>query len=578
LTALAVTSVEPAGSNCPDGGLKIEVGVDDNGNGSLEANEVDHTQYICNGADGQNGANGANGTDGSASPNTMLTSISPPAASLGCTAGGWVINQGLDNGDGGGTAQNGVLESGEIDYATTYCSTYEVWQVDEIRPSGGNYGYSNPGSAMTILVGDTLYFDAIGTSGTELWAHDTGNSSTWQVADINSGSGCPGCQGMEILVGDTLYFSANDGSSGIELWAHDTSNHSTWQVADINSGDSSRPGYHMVMLIGDTLYFDADDGSSGKELWAHDTGNSSTWQVAEINSGGSSAPGYYMEILVGDTLYFDADDGTTTGAIELWAHDTSNSSTWQVVDISAWGSSYPGYYMEILVGDTIYFGANDMWDGHELWAHDTSNSSTWQVADINGISFGDSFPGQYMATLVGDTLYFSANTSSGRELWAHDTSNSSTWQVADIGNGAVSGSPGFYSTEILVGDTLYFDARGVNGGQELWAHDTGNSSTWQVAEINSGGDSRPGYRMLKLIGDTLYFDADDGSSDRELWAHDTGNSSTWQVTDINSWGSSSPGYYGMDILVGDTLYFSASDGNSGCELWAMMIEHSITYD
>ena len=41
---------------------------------------------------------------------------------------------------------------------------------------------------------------------------------------------------MSILVGDTLYFSANDGSSGIELWAHDTSNASTWRVADIAAG------------------------------------------------------------------------------------------------------------------------------------------------------------------------------------------------------------------------------------------------------------------------------------------------------------------------------------------------------
>ena len=69
---------------------------------------------------------------------------------------------------------------------------------------------------------------------------------------------------MEILVGDTLYFSANDGSSGWELWAHDTSNASTWRVADIYSGsDSSNPGQLMEILVGDTLYFDASDGSSG---------------------------------------------------------------------------------------------------------------------------------------------------------------------------------------------------------------------------------------------------------------------------------------------------------------------------
>ena len=148
---------------------------------------------------------------------------------------------------------------------------------------------------------------------------------------------------MEILVGDTIYFDAWGVTNGIELWAHDTSNLTTWQVADINSSSShsgSRPGTNMVILVGDTIYFDADDGNDGRELWAHDTSEHSTWQVADIRSGGSSSPGYYMEILVGDTIYFSANDGNN--GIELWAHDTSNHSTWQVADISSgWGHSWP---------------------------------------------------------------------------------------------------------------------------------------------------------------------------------------------------------------------------------------------
>ena len=124
----AQTSTEPAGSNCADGGLKIEVGLDDNNDGSLQANEVDQTQYVCNGGDGQDGQDGA---DGSASPNTMLTSISAPTLQA-CSSGGRIVQQGLDNGDGGGTAQNGVLESGEVDYTTTYCSNYKIGMVKEL--------------------------------------------------------------------------------------------------------------------------------------------------------------------------------------------------------------------------------------------------------------------------------------------------------------------------------------------------------------------------------------------------------------------------------------------------------------
>ena len=45
-------------------------------------------------------------------------------------------------------------------------------------------------------------------------------------------------------------------------------------------------------------------------VWAHDSSNHSTWRVADIYSGsGTSWPGAYMHLLVGDTVYFSADDG-----------------------------------------------------------------------------------------------------------------------------------------------------------------------------------------------------------------------------------------------------------------------------
>jgi OmcA/MtrC family decaheme c-type cytochrome len=66
LTAIVETSAEAAGVNCIDGGTKIDTGLDTNGNGTLEVGEITDTTYACNGAVGGTGTNGTNGANGHA--------------------------------------------------------------------------------------------------------------------------------------------------------------------------------------------------------------------------------------------------------------------------------------------------------------------------------------------------------------------------------------------------------------------------------------------------------------------------------------------------------------------------------
>ena len=56
--SLIKTSLEESGSNCINGGVKIEVGEDANADGVLDTDEVDDslTRYVCNGADGEGGS------------------------------------------------------------------------------------------------------------------------------------------------------------------------------------------------------------------------------------------------------------------------------------------------------------------------------------------------------------------------------------------------------------------------------------------------------------------------------------------------------------------------------------------
>jgi len=395
------------------------------------------------------------------------------------------------------------------------------------------------GERMSFLIGDVIYFDALGNNGTELWAYNTSNNTGWLVSDINNGSHSNPGERLSILVGDTIYFSADDGSTGVELWAHNTSNGTTWQVADIWSGsDSALPStanseLHFTHLIGDTIYFPADDGNDGHELWAHNTSNSTTWQVADIRSGVfGSHPGSSSSVLIGDTIYFNADDFTRGN--ELWAHNASNHTTWLVSDINPANHaqarhSYPGYYMPfMLIGEVFYFGANGHYGtGVEIYAHDASNHSTWLVADIYpdaGInSYNSSLPGANMAVFIGDTLYFDAidDATALSQLWAHDTSNRTTWKVYDAS--AQGGSMSAWGARIVMvlGDTLYFSANlDTAYGVEMWAYDTSNQSVWLVSDLRPGTNPGvPGNRgSVFYHNGTMYFSAIPSSS-HKLWAH-----------------------------------------------------------
>ena len=48
-SALLNSTEEPAGENCRGGGTRVDSGVDDNGNGVLEPEEIDATTYVCDG-------------------------------------------------------------------------------------------------------------------------------------------------------------------------------------------------------------------------------------------------------------------------------------------------------------------------------------------------------------------------------------------------------------------------------------------------------------------------------------------------------------------------------------------------
>jgi hypothetical protein len=93
----------PVGAFCSAGGYKITSGIDLNNNNTLEENEIQHTEYVCNGDQGIDG-------------NNSLINMTSEAAGENCSSGGYKIVEGID------TNNNGILDSDEIETRYYICN------------------------------------------------------------------------------------------------------------------------------------------------------------------------------------------------------------------------------------------------------------------------------------------------------------------------------------------------------------------------------------------------------------------------------------------------------------------------
>ena len=97
---LARTTTEAPGSNCPNGGLRLDMGLDTNFNEVLDDDEISSTEYVCHGLDGGDGADGANGSDGQDGAAGQAGADGADGAAGADGADGSVGQDGADGSDG----------------------------------------------------------------------------------------------------------------------------------------------------------------------------------------------------------------------------------------------------------------------------------------------------------------------------------------------------------------------------------------------------------------------------------------------------------------------------------------------
>ena len=185
LSALVVTTTEPAGANCAKGGTKVEVGMDADGDGILAESEIASTQYICNGADGQPGEAGTPGV----SP--AITTATLAVGEGGCVNGGVKI----------------TITSGETTTDRVVCNGVD-----------GSGSGSVPTIATSVLSAGNEH---CANGGVQIDVTSNGTTTSQYVcngANGNDGSGSDGSNGHNSLINMTDYTGDECASgSGVKI-------------------------------------------------------------------------------------------------------------------------------------------------------------------------------------------------------------------------------------------------------------------------------------------------------------------------------------------------------------------------
>jgi hypothetical protein len=282
---------------CPSGGIQVETGIDENGNGILDPAEVDITQNVCNGANGTNGL-------------SVLVSVATEAAGASCANGGKKVSVGLD------TNGNSILDSAEITSSDNICNG-----------TNGINGLNSLSAIVSEAAGAICPSGGLQlTSGLDLnlnGALDSGEvSSTNYVCNGATGPAGPGVTwvdvtGTSVQAASNTGYLANNAAEVTVILPPTPAVGDIVQVSGIGSG-----GWTIAQNAGQSVITKNLPGGIGALWTAHESPRVHL-------SVASSADGTKLVVVVnGGQIYTSVDSGaawTARDASRQWTSVASSS-------------------------------------------------------------------------------------------------------------------------------------------------------------------------------------------------------------------------------------------------------------
>ncbi len=366
------------------------------------------------------------------------------------------------------------------------------------------------GAVLGSVNGKVLFLADDYSHGHEPWITDGTANGTQMIKDIYTGS--PASintnRPYSYSTGTELYFTPDDGPNGTELWVTDGTANGTKLVKDINPGTgNSQPAFFTE--YNGKVYFVANDGTHGAELWVTDGTANGTNMVIDLSPG--SAAGYVYHLTVyNNKLYFAGYYNTKYGLIET---DGTANGTKMVKEVAISNQTSLYDIRIVQFNGKMYFpGSDTSSTGTELWVSDGTTNGTYMLKDINPLFAQSSTPENL--TVVGNQLFFTADDGTHKEeLWVTDGTANGTRMVKDINPNPKRTDP---ISLMAYGNKLYFGARDTNGRTAMWVSDGTTNGTKMI----KGYDPVTKFTFqgnYVVCNDALYFAGYDYDTGHELW-------------------------------------------------------------
>jgi photosystem II stability/assembly factor-like uncharacterized protein len=466
-------------AHCPAGGDAVEVGVDTNHNGVLDASEISSTAYVCQGATGSTGAAGAIGSHGITGTNSVINIVAL-AAGATCQYGGYTITAGPDDGSGqiaavtstahicngvpgadvnwvdvAGTSQQAQSNTGYLaDNAARVTITLPASPAigDLVRISGAGAG----GWTIAQNAGQTVRTQSIPT-GSNVWTRQaSGGGHAWtSIASSSDGSHLAATT-YGFFLGSSFIYTSVD--TGVTWTQQPGAGGRSWSAIA-----SSSDGTHLAATDRNFgyIYTSADSGVtwvtrtlSGQRSWSSIASSADGSQLAAVDG----APGY---------IYTSADFGAN------WQQSASGQHSWSAISSSADG-------LKLAAADANNGYINTSTNGGMTWTPQAgSGQGAWSAV-------ASSSDGVHLAAAATGYIYTSAD--SGVTWTQRSGSGSRVWSsIASSADGTALGAVernGYIYTSRNSGVSW---TQNLSSGSRNWLSIASSSDGSHMAAVESGG-------------------------------------------------------------------------------------------